>query len=186
MKNDQNIHLAYQYPESEDREKVEVQSTDIGELLEIEIPHLRRYALSLTRNIDQADDLVYDGIVRAIEKSDQWQPGSNLRAWLIVILRNLFFDQWRRSKLEQQAINELPQPVNSTFPTQETDQELREVSRQFDELSVNHREILTLVVMQELDYETTAQILGVKIGTVKSRLSRARSELRMRCEISDL
>ena len=170
-----------------DKENLELSTAQhasgICEALEAEIPHLRRYARSLVKDSDKADDLVHDGLVRAIEKFDQYQPGTNLRAWLIVIIRNQFFSWCRRSKLERQASVEIAHTQQTVLtPAQDQELEVRDVGDALNDLSVDHREILSLVVIQEMDYETAAEILDLPVGTVKSRLSRARQELKARCE----
>ncbi len=153
------------------------------ELIQREIPHLRRFARTLTRNQDSADDLVHDCLVRAVEKIDQWQSGTNMRAWLMVILRNIFYNHCRRNKREQLAAVELANaPGKVALPRQEDHHELREVGAAYETLSDAHREVLSLVVIHGMDYETTANVLDVEIGTVKSRLSRARHELRKKVD----
>ena len=147
-------------------------------LIEDEIPTLRRFARSLTRDRDQADDLVQDCLLRAIENIEKWQPGTSMRAWLIVMLRNLFYNKMRKAKRERESGDELQAKVQTVTPAnQEHNLALQDLGEAFDQLSGDHREVLALVVIQGLDYETTAEVLDVKVGTVKSRLSRARSEL---------
>ncbi len=148
-------------------------------LIEPELPYLRRYARSLTRDLDDADDLVHDCVVRAIANIDKWEPGTLMRPWLIVIARNLFYNKCRRSRRENEAMCEIGlSNERSTAPNQETNLEFGDVADAFDALSTDHREVLNLVVIEGMDYETAAGILSVQVGTVKSRLSRARQALK--------
>lgn len=143
---------------------------------EVEIPHLRRYARYLVRDVDRADDLVQESLTRAIAKLDSWTPGTNLRAWLFVILRNCFINEMRRERL----MGEMPDDPHlpSAPANQESHVALLEVRKAFLELSQEHREILLLVAIEGLCYEDAAEILGLPLGTVRSRLSRARQALR--------
>jgi RNA polymerase sigma-70 factor (ECF subfamily) len=148
-----------------------------------EIPRLRRYARYLTRNVDNADDLVQDCVVRAIEKIDTFEPGTNLRAWLVVILRNAFFTTCRKKTREDQSLTMLKQAAVHVIPAQQEEaMTLSEVEDAFLKLSPDHREVLTLVVIEGMSYEQVADVLDVSIGTVKSRLSRARSALNQMTE----
>jgi RNA polymerase sigma-70 factor, ECF subfamily len=148
------------------------------QLIEAEIPHLRRYARYIRRE-PEPDDLVQECLARAIAKIHTWQPGTNLRAWLFVILRNYHIDEVRCSRrmgsLDDTAADErsLTTPAN-----QETSVALSEVRNAFLGLSGEHREVLLLVAIEGLQYEEAAAILEVPVGTVRSRLSRARHALR--------
>lgn len=147
-------------------------------LLTDEIPHLRRYSRFLVRNIDWADDLVQETLVRAIANAGQWEQGTNLRAWLFVILRNAFFNEMRKQKSRptvpdsDAALALIGIPAN-----QEPAYVLSEMADAFLTLPEDHREVLVVVVMEGLSYEAAAEILDVPIGTVRSRLSRARASL---------
>jgi RNA polymerase sigma-70 factor (ECF subfamily) len=149
------------------------------QLIEGEIPRLRRYARYLRRESDSADDLVQECLVRAISKIDTWQPGTNLRAWLFVILRNCHINEIRREQrmdpLDDAAADE---PTLITPGNQEASVALSEVRRAYLGLSEQHREVLLLVAIEGLQYEEAAVILEVPLGTVRSRLSRARLALR--------
>lgn len=148
-------------------------------LLEDEIPRLRRYARYLTRDAVYADDLVQECLVRAVANIDSWQPGTNLRAWLLVILKNAFRNDLRRKKREQTVSTDLPDGFGpSVAAGQEARMALLEVRDAFLDLSEEHREILLLVAVEGLQYEEAAIILDVPIGTVRSRLARARQALR--------
>jgi len=141
-----------------------------------EIPRLRRYARALTGDRTRADDLVQDTLERALGRWRLWRPG-NLRAWLMTIMHNLFVNELRANTLvEYRDDAALPEhPVRSA----QTDSlELRDLERALQSLPAEQREVLLLVGLEELAYEEVARIVGVPIGTVMSRLSRARSRLR--------
>jgi RNA polymerase sigma-70 factor (ECF subfamily) len=153
---------------------------DVLQNIEQEIPRLRRYARYLRREPDHADDLVQECLSRAIAKIDTWQPGTNLRAWLFVILRNCHINEIRREQRVVSLEDESPasEPVLSVPGSQETRVALAEVRRAFLRLSEEHREVLLLVAIEGLQYEEASAILEVPLGTVRSRLSRARQALR--------
>jgi RNA polymerase sigma-70 factor (ECF subfamily) len=152
-----------------------------AEAVEAEIPYLRRYARALTGKPDAADDLVQDALERAIARFDQFQPGTNLRAWLFTILHNARCDQHRRAARRgpEIPIDEVPVTV-STRPNQADLLHLRDFKRAFDRLSEQHRQALALAAIEGMNYDQIAAILGVEVGTVKSRVFRARENLR--CE----
>lgn len=141
-----------------------------------EIPRLRRYARALTGDSYRADDLVQDTIERALGKWLLWQPG-NLRAWLFTLMHNIFVNQIRRgANIEYRDDESFPDaPVRAT---QEDGIALRELERALSRLTPEHREVLLLVGLEELSYEDTARVIGVPVGTVMSRLHRARERLR--------
>lgn len=147
-------------------------------LIEEEIPRLRRYARYLERDIDRADDLVQECLMRAIAKIDTWTPGTNLRAWLFVILKNCHINEIRRGRRTGTAneVNDydvLPTPAN-----QEAHISLLEVRDAYLKLSLEHREVLLLVAIEGLRYDEAAAVLETAVGTIRSRLSRARQALR--------
>ena len=143
------------------------------------IPDLRRYARSLTGDAWAADDLVQDTLERACERWQLWSAGSDLRAWLFTLMHNLFVDGARRAVRQQQhqrvdvddVANDLPAPEG--VPDQALD-----LQRCLMRLPSDQREVLLLVSLHDLGYEEAARITGVPIGTVMSRLSRARARLR--------
>jgi RNA polymerase sigma-70 factor (ECF subfamily) len=147
--------------------------------IEAEIPRLRRYARYLRREPDHADDLVQECLVRAIAKVHTWQPGTNLRAWLFVILRNCHINEIRHEKrIEPLNDTTAAEPLLATSGDPETSIALSEVRAAYLNLSQEHREVLLLVAIEGLQYDEAAGILQVPIGTVRSRLSRARQALR--------
>jgi len=151
--------------------------------LEAEIPRLRRFARFMARDADYADDLVQECLTRAIANINSWQPGTNLRAWLFVILKNVFRNDKRRGKHEIAHLNRLEnEAISYAPPQQHTHLLLGEIQRAFLKLSEDHREVLMLIAVEGLRYEEAASILDISVGTVKSRLSRARAALRMLVE----
>lgn len=143
-----------------------------------EIPRLRRFARYLAKDITYADDLVQDCLLRAVAKIDSWQPGTNLRAWLFVILKNVFLNNLRTSKREIITDFTLEDEVPLSAPArQESSMALLELNRQFLKLSHEHQEILLLVAVEGFKYDEAAEILNLPIGTIRSRLARARQAL---------
>lgn len=155
-------------------------SADERLAIEAEIPRLRRFARCLVRDVDRADDLVQECLVRAIAKMHTWQPGTNLRAWLFTILKNCHINEVRRART---TVPLEPDTTNSVALTAQSNQDarvaVREVQEAFSALSGDHREILLLVAIEGMSYEAAAHILGTAVGTVRSRLSRARHALRV-------
>lgn len=157
--------------------------SDFHDLLVALIPTLRRYARSLTRDVDRADDLVQDCLARAIGRQQLWVPETNLKAWLFTILRNIFLNDVRRSG--RSPVHDEAQAPQHGFAVpggQEARLQMRDVQRAFDGLGEAHREILMLVVVEGFSYEDAADVLSISVGTVRSRLSRARAELRLQVE----
>lgn len=144
-----------------------------------EILPLRRYALSLSQNRDDAEDLVQDCIARALERSHLFTPGTNLRAWLMTILHNQFISGKRRGhRMTAQLPNDWPeQAAMATPPSQIMGLELRAVGEAFARLPREQRRVILLVCVHGMKYEEAAEQLGVAVGTVRSRLSRARAAL---------
>jgi RNA polymerase sigma-70 factor, ECF subfamily len=149
------------------------------DLIEAEIPRLRRYARYLAREADRADDLVQECLMRAIAKVDSWTPGTNLRAWLFVILRNCHINEVRRGqRTVLMGETSIDYDVVPTPASQEAHISLLEVRDAYLNLSEEHREVLLLVAIEGLQYEEAAAILEIPVGTIRSRLSRARQALR--------
>jgi RNA polymerase sigma-70 factor, ECF subfamily len=143
------------------------------------LPQLRRYARALTGDPAWADDLVQDTAERALSRQGAFREGSNLRAWLFTILRNLYIDQFRARR--EIAVDDESAPWRTMeAPRSEVDGLLlRDVQRALYHLPVEQREVLLLVGVEELTYQEASNVLGVPIGTVMSRLSRAREHMRM-------
>lgn len=143
------------------------------------LPALLRFARSLTRDPTAADDLVQDAIVRALERQHLFDHQRSYKAWLLTLTHNLFVDGWRRTRVRQRAQPELQaRAVLESQPSQEHAAILRETLQAFDTLPNEQRAVLHLVVVEGAAYAEAAEILGVPVGTVMSRLSRARHALR--------
>ena len=149
---------------------------DSHEILE-HIPRLRRYARALLGERHAADDLVQDTLERAWNKFHLWRPGSDLRAWLFAIMHNVFVNQVRskRSDIEKTMV-ELP--VVAVRATQSDSLEVADVERALRALPEEQREVLVLVAIEEMTYDEVSRTLAIPIGTVMSRLSRARERMR--------
>jgi RNA polymerase sigma-70 factor, ECF subfamily len=152
---------------------------DFTRLLEAEIPRLRRYALAFTHNAARADDLVQDTLVRAIANQHYWQWGTNLRAWLFTIMHNQNINAIRRSMREGRAVAFDDTSPFLTAPTDPTaGLSLRDLDRALASIPAEQREVILLVALEGYSYEQAATILGVPLGTIRSRLSRGRESLR--------
>ena len=152
---------------------------DFNRLLEKQIPRLLRYARALTRNFERADDLVQDTLVRALAKQHLWQAGTNLRAWLFTLMHNQNVNDVRHSIREGQNIDveEMSNVLAATTdPT--ASRQLYELNRALSQLAPEQRQAILLVGLEEFSYEETAAILNIPVGTVRSRLSRGRDQLR--------
>jgi RNA polymerase sigma-70 factor (ECF subfamily) len=152
---------------------------EIASLLEPQIPGLRRYAWALLRDDEAADDLVQDTLERAISRWNQRQREGDLRAWLFTIQRNLFINGVRQRKARgthvgEEALNDVQAPGMSP----ESHAGLHDVLLGLDALPEEQRSILLLVGVEDLSYEQAARVLDIPLGTVMSRLSRARARLR--------
>jgi len=141
-----------------------------------ELPRIRRYARALVGDMARADDLVQDTVERALRKQAHWQGGS-LRAWLLTLMHNVFVNQIRKNDPIRNGSDVETEPLPVRDATQDS-LKLRDLDRALQALSADHREILLLVGLENLRYEEIAQVLNLPIGTVMSRLSRARRQLR--------
>ena len=141
------------------------------------LPDLRAFGRFLVRDRAAADDLVQDTVVRALGALTQFQVGTNLKAWLFTILRNLFFEQARRRRREAVALSAHLPLDEAVRPDQADASEVRDLEQVLWRLSPVLREALVLVGVQELTYEEAAAICNTPVGTMKARVSRARTEL---------
>src|SRR5215212_973467 len=140
---------------------------------------MRRYARTLTRDETQADDLVHDALVRAYEHRATFRAGANLRTWLLAILHNTFVDRWRQRNAELQREAEASRLAETTAPAeQESRVRFQQIGRAFLTLPDEHRAALHLVAIDGLPYNEAARALGIPVGTLMSRLGRARAALR--------
>jgi RNA polymerase sigma factor (sigma-70 family) len=148
------------------------------------LPRLRRYARVLTGDSNRADDLVQDTLARAWEKRGLWRAGSDLRAWLFTIMHNVHVNQFarRRRELAESSLDADDGPAAGwevpVRATQSDRVELAEVLMHIRRLPSEQREVLMLAAVEELSYDEIARIQGIPIGTVMSRLNRARDKLR--------
>ena len=138
------------------------------------IPALRSYAWALTRRHEDVDDLVQDTLLKAIDKTDSFQAGTNLRAWLMTIIRNTFFNKIVNSKRLSTGKENCISTTLSTPATHDWFVRGGELMQAVRLLPRNYREMLIVVVMLGESYQAAADLLGVRIGSVKSRVNRAR------------
>lgn len=151
---------------------------DFPRLLEAEIPALRRYARALLRDPVQADDLVQDCLERAVAKRGTWRRPGNLRAWLFTIMHNLHANQ-ARSRARRPAglsLDQVPEPATAARQVERV--AANEVLAALELLGEEQREVLVLVAVEQLRYREVAEVLDLPLGTVMSRLGRARESLR--------
>jgi RNA polymerase sigma-70 factor, ECF subfamily len=142
-----------------------------------EISNLRAFAISLSGSVSLADDLVQETLLRAWSKSDKFQPGTSLRAWLFTILRNIYYSNYRKRSREVQDSDGAYARRLIVSGDQESHLDLEDFRKALARLPTEQREVLILVGANGLSYEEAATICEVEIGTIKSRLSRARSKL---------
>ena len=142
-----------------------------------QIPGLRAFAVSLSGSRTLADDLVQETLLRAWSNSDKFHPGTNLRAWLFTILRNSYYSQYRKRAREVQDPQGLLAESLAVAGDQESHLNLADFRKALAQLPARQREVLTMIGAAGLSYEEAADVCGVAAGTIKSRLSRARSRL---------
>jgi RNA polymerase sigma-70 factor, ECF subfamily len=141
------------------------------------IPHLRAYGRSLTGDLDRADDLVQDTMLKAWGSRDRFTAGTSMKAWTFVILRNVFLSQMRRQKFHGDYDEIAAERLLVAAPLQEEATHVADIQRALLELSADQREALILVGAGGMSYEEAAGICDVAVGTMKSRVSRARAAL---------
>ena len=141
------------------------------------IPALRAFAWSLSHNGSDADDLVQDTLIKAWTNREKFEPGTNLRAWLFTILRNTYYTNVLRRRREVRDEDGAYASTLRTSPTQEWSVAMRSLQAALQQLPDEHREALVLVGAAGLSYEEAAEICGCALGTIKSRVNRARSRL---------
>ncbi|WP_290647585.1 RNA polymerase sigma factor [Aquisalimonas sp.] len=157
---------------------------DLRSRLTEEIPHLRRYARALVRgNRDEADDLVQECLERALSRASQWDPTKGTRSWLFGIMHNNFVSSVRKRNRQSE--------LQRRYPAEDTVQanhdqscELDLVQEALDKLPADQRDAIILIAVSGLSYEEASEALSVPVGTVRSRLSRAREALRSRMSAS--
>ena len=141
------------------------------------IPSLRAFAISLSGNVDRADDLVQETILRALANIHSFQPGTNMPAWLFTILRNLFRSEYRKRRREVEDTDGNFAETLKSHPDQIGRVEFQEFRAALAQLPAEQREALILVGASGFSYEEAADICECAVGTIKSRVNRARSRL---------
>ena len=141
------------------------------------IPALRAFAWSVSRNGSDADDLVQDTLIKAWTHRDKFEPGTNLRAWLFTILRNTYYTAVVRRRREVRDEDGIHSNKLTAPPSQEWGLQMQSLQQALDQLPTEHREALILVGAAGLSYEEAADICGCALGTIKSRVNRARAKL---------
>src|SRR5579862_3643962 len=141
------------------------------------VPSLRAFAISLSGNGDRADDLVQETLLRALANIDSFQPGTNMSAWLFTILRNHFRSEYRKRRREVEDSDGRYAETLKSQPEQHGQVEFREFREALALLPPDQREALVLVGASGFSYEEAANICGCAVGTIKSRVNRARTRL---------
>lgn len=143
-----------------------------------EMPKLRKFAGKLTRNAAEADDLLQATLLRALEKNSYFETGTDLFKWSSKIMYNIFVTDYRRkTKFESQYDPEFHIESRSVEPDQHSKMEVKALAAAMEKMSAEHKEILVLVCVKGMQYQEVAEMLSIPVGTVRSRLSRARSQL---------
>ena len=141
------------------------------------VPSLRAFAISLSGDVDRADDLVQDTLVRALANVHRFEPGTNLNAWLFTILRNLFHSEYRKRRREVEDADGSYAAALRTAPEQHAHLDFEDLRAALAKLPQDQREALLLVGAQGFAYDDAAAICGCAVGTIKSRVNRARHRL---------
>jgi RNA polymerase sigma-70 factor, ECF subfamily len=141
------------------------------------VPSLRAFAISLCGNVDRADDLVQEALLRAWANMGSFQPGTSMSAWLFTILRNVFLSEYRKRRREVEDVDGFYAESLASPPEQNSRLEIVEFRKALKLLPSEQRESLILVGASGFSYEEAAQICGCAVGTIKSRVNRARSRL---------
>lgn len=148
------------------------------------IPSLRAFGVSLTQNSDKADDLVQETLVKAWDKQSSFQPGTNLKAWLFTILRNEFYSQMRKRGREVQDSDGAMTARLAIHPSQHGSLDLEDFRTALETLPEDQREAIILIGASGFFYEEAAEICDCAVGTIKSRVSRARTRLQEILKVS--
>lgn len=141
------------------------------------LPALRAFAISLARNVAVADDLVQETILKAWSNIDKFDPATNLQAWLFTILRNTYYSSLRKTRREVSDSDGAHAAAMFDRPAHDGRLAMNDFQRAFDQLSPEHREVLILIGANGYSCEEAAAMMGVAVGTVKSRTNRARARL---------
>src|SRR5215216_2627937 len=149
-------------------------------------PSLRDAMLQATPNVDRADDLVQETLMRAIANIQRFQPGTNMQAWLFTILRNLFHSEYRTRRREVEDADGKYAATLAIQPHQGAHLDFEDLQKALARLPHDQREALLLVGASGFSYEQAAEICGCAVGTIKSRVNRARTRLAELMHLSDL
>lgn len=160
--------------------------TAIKTALLAELPSLRAFAVSLTGSPDRADDLVQETVMKAWAAHASFTEGTSLRAWLFTIMRNTYFSQYRKARREVQDVDGEAAARLVSAPAQQGHLDLADFRTALDKLAADQREALILVGASGFSYEEAAEICGCAVGTVKSRVNRARQRLMQLMSIDGL
>lgn len=152
-------------------------SSSVHDELLAQIPSLRAFAVSLCGQIDKADDLVQEALVKAWSNLGSFTEGTNMRAWMFTILRNVYYSEHRKRRREVQDADGMFSARLSVHPAQGGHMDLQDFREALSKLPPDQREALILVGASGFSYEEAADICGVAVGTIKSRVNRARSAL---------
>ncbi|MCG8491204.1 MAG: sigma-70 family RNA polymerase sigma factor [Sneathiellales bacterium] len=144
------------------------------------LPSLRRYSRALTGSAEHADDLVQESLTRAIDRLHLFKPGTNIRSWLFTILHNQHINLVKREAVRpDRAALEEKDAVNASVPAgQEQHLAIQDIQKALEKLPKDQREVVLLIGLEELSYIEASEVLGIPVGTVMSRLSRGRAQLR--------
>lgn len=160
-------------------------ATDPRDEIVTHLNAMRAFAMSLTRNSALADDMVQDAVVKAWTKIDTFQPGTNMRAWLFTILRNTYYSHHRKARREVSDSEGEMSAQLAQKPDHDGRLNLRDFHTAFATLSDEQREALILVGASGFSYEEAAETCGVAVGTIKSRVNRARAQLSKLMHLED-
>ena len=149
------------------------------------VPSLRAFAISLSGNVDRADDLVQETLAKALANIDSFRPGTNMPAWLFTILRNQFRSEYRKRRREVEDAEGRYADTLKTQPEQASRLEFKELHQALAKLPDDQREALILVGASGFSYEEASAICGCAVGTIKSRVNRARRRLAELMSIED-
>ena len=149
------------------------------------LPAMSAFAISLTRNPATADDMVQDTLVKAWTNIDKFEPGTNLRAWLFTILRNTYYSSRRKAKREVADIDGIHTEAMAEKPAHDGRLQMNDFRAAFAQLNDEQREALLLVGASGFSYEEAAEMCGCAIGTIKSRIGRARQRLAELMELDE-
>lgn len=141
------------------------------------LPRLRAFAMSLCRDRDRADDLVQEALLKAWRSAEKFAPGSNMIAWLFVILRNTYYSEYRRRYHHVEGANGDQQALLGELPSQWGHVMAQELLAAMQRLPDQQREALVLIAGADMSYEDAARVCGCATGTIKSRVNRARAKL---------